>query len=300
MRRWTEIDWSPHVRERKVDGRRVRYLDYGEGPPLVLVHGLGGAWTTWLENLLALGEHHRVIAVDLPGFGGSEALPPPADISTHAAVLAALLADVGVTGAVVAGHSLGGLVVLRLATDRPDLVRRLVLVNAGGIPIDARRLALITSSFKVFHALLGRKAVLESVARRGRLRRLMVWPMVKDPAGMSAPFALETLPLAASPGFLGAVAAGARAVSEVRPRDVACPVLLLWGREDRVLPLAATRDLLEQLPDGRIEVLNGAGHCPMFEVPDAFNRALLAFAGSAPSPRREDGRPQPARGGAPR
>jgi pimeloyl-ACP methyl ester carboxylesterase len=55
-------------------------------------------------------------------------------------------------------------------------------------------------------------------------------------------------------------------------------VLLLWGREDRILPLVGARDLLERLPDGRIEVLSGAGHCPMFEVPAAFNAALLAFA----------------------
>jgi len=283
MREWMGIDWSPHVRERAVDGRRVRYLDYGEGPPLVLVHGLGGAWTSWLENIPALAERHRVIAVDLPGFGGSEPLPPPAEIRTHAGVLAGLLDATGASGGVVVGHSLGGLVVLRLTVDRPDLVRRLVLVNAGGIAIGPRRLALITGSFRIFHALLGRQKVLESVARRARLRRLMVWPMVKDPGGMSAAFALETLPLAAAPGFLGAVAAGARAVDEVRPRDVACPVLLLWGREDRVLPLAATHDLLDRLPDARIEVLNGAGHCPMFEVPDAFNRALLAFTGLSPA-----------------
>jgi pimeloyl-ACP methyl ester carboxylesterase len=173
---------------------------------------------------------------------------------------------------------MGGLVVMRLAVDRPDLVARLVLVNAGGIPLDARRLAMITGSFRVFHGLLGRRSVLEGMARRARLRRLMVWPMVKDPSRMSGPFALETIPLAAAPGFLGALSSAARAVADVRPQDVSCPVLLLWGREDRILPLVGARDLLERLPDGRIEVLNGAGHCPMFEVPDAFNRALLAFA----------------------
>jgi pimeloyl-ACP methyl ester carboxylesterase len=273
-----EIDWSPHVQERRVDGRMLRYLDYGEGPAIVLVHGLGGAWTTWLENIETLAEGHRVIAIDLPGFGGSEPLPAPAEMRTHAAVVAALLEQLAVTGAVVVGHSMGGLVVMRLAVDRPDLVQRLVLVNAGGIALDAKRLAMITSSFRVFHALVGRQSVLEGMARRARLRRLMVWPMVKDPAAMSGPFALETIPLAAAPGFLGALSSAAHAVGEVRPADVRCPVLLLWGREDRILPLVGARDLLERLPDGRIEVLSGAGHCPMFEVPAAFNAALLAFA----------------------
>lgn len=276
--RWLGVGWSPHVHERPVAGRRVRYVDYGSGSPLVLVHGLGGSWTTWLENLPDLGEHHRVIAVDLPGFGGSEALPLHAELREHGETVAELLDALGIAAAVVVGHSLGGLVVLRLAGERPDLVRRLVLVDVGGVPLTPLRLAVIVRGFTLLHAIIARPGVLETVARRPRLRRLVLAGAVADPASVSPQLALETVPLMAAPGFLGAVAAAARAVSAAEPEAVRCPMLLLWGRQDRILPVRQAEALGDRLADARLQVFDDAAHCPMFEVPDAFDAALLAFA----------------------
>ena len=73
---WTEVDWPEHVHDVSVLGSTTRYVDYGEGPPLLLIHGMAGSWQSWLANIPALGRHHRVITVDLPGFGGSEPLAP--------------------------------------------------------------------------------------------------------------------------------------------------------------------------------------------------------------------------------
>ena len=102
--RWTEVDWNPFIRNCLVDGLRLRYVDYGTGPALVLLHGMGASWQWWLENIPTLGRCHRVIAVDMAGFGNSEPLPPPAEMSTHAGTVLDLLGQLGVRSATVVGH----------------------------------------------------------------------------------------------------------------------------------------------------------------------------------------------------
>src|SRR5687768_3153915 len=110
---WQDRDWSPYIHDAAVAGKRLRYLDMGEGAPLVLVHGTGGAWQSWLLNIVALAEHHRVIAVDLPGFGRSEAVPAAPNMSAYAASIAALLEQLGLERVSILGHSLGGIVAMR-------------------------------------------------------------------------------------------------------------------------------------------------------------------------------------------
>lgn len=277
-RTWLELDWSAHAHDADVEGRRVRYADYGEGPAIVLVHGLGGSWQTWLKNIPVLARQRRVIAVDLPGFGASEPLPPPAEMATHARVLATLLDDLGVRSATFAGHSMGGLVLLQLVDARPDLVDRLVLANAGGIALGPVRLALIVNGFRLFHLAFARTGVLRAVASRARLRRLLFGGFMGNHHEMSGPFALEVIPVIFAEGFVGAVVAAAKVAGlPVKTDEITCPVLLVWGAKDRILPLTEARVLAAALLDGRLVVLEDVGHCPMFEAPDAFNEAVLAF-----------------------
>lgn len=282
---WLDVDWSPFTHDADVDGRRLRYCDYGEGPPIVCVHGLGGNWQTWLNNITALGAHHRVIAVDLPGFGHSEPLPPPAAMTTQAASVAELLDQLGVTGATLVGHSMGGIVIRALRRARPDLVARVVMANAGGIPLTPARLALIVNGFKVFYFLFARDAVMRAVTRRPRLRRAAFAGFMGNHDELRGPFAREVVPVMFAPGFLGAVVAAGQVAGEpMQPGEMDCPVLLVWGAEDRILPLAEARTLAASLPDARLVVLDGVGHCPMFEAPKAFNDAVLAFTTSEGSP----------------
>lgn len=279
---WTRIDWRPHLREAEIDGRRLRYLDYGSGPALLFVHGLGGSWQSWLDNIPALGRENRVIAVDLPGFGGSEPPAPDADIDAYAGALVALLDQIGAASAVVAGHSLGGLVSCRLALMHPDRVRALILVNAGGVAIGRARLAVIVRGFLAFNAVLGRPEVIRAVARRPRLRRALLSGFLRNPGEMSPELASETIPLMAAPGFETAVRMGARAAGDLGAERIAAPTLLVWGRHDRVLTLAQAEQLAAVLPDARLEVIDDAGHCPMFECSREFNAAVAAFVGGLP------------------
>jgi pimeloyl-ACP methyl ester carboxylesterase len=276
---WTEIDWTPHVHRTLIGGRRFQYLDYGEGPVLLLVHGLGGAWQNWLENLPALGREFRVLAVDLPGFGGSDPLPPPAAMETHAEVLAVLLDRLGIDRVTIVGHSMGGLVTVLFAQAHEERLNGVVMVCAGGIELGWWRLQAIVQGFTLFNAIMSRPGVVRAVALRPRLRNLLMSGALGDPSAVSPALASQVLPpMAEAPGFLDALSAGSKAVAEARAEDIRLPTLMIWGEQDPILPVQRARELAEAMPDASLVAFPGVGHCPMMEVPRAFDEALLTFA----------------------
>src|SRR5437764_1003982 len=125
-------------REVVVDGARLGYAVSGDGPAIVLVHGLGGTVENWRAVARALAERHRVLVPDLPGHGRSEALPVAAHLDALADAVFATAAAEGIDGAAWVGHSLGGTIALRAAVRRPDAVRGVVLAAAAGIGSSTR------------------------------------------------------------------------------------------------------------------------------------------------------------------
>src|SRR5262249_24621502 len=169
-----------------------------------------------------------------------------------------------------------------LALRCPGRVRGLVLVNGTGIGIGSARLALIVRSFILFGAIFRRPGVMRAVSRRPRLRRAFLYGFIRNPAGMPVELASETLPLMVAPGLETAVRAGARASGQ-RPADrTEVPTLLVWGRHDRILRLALAEELAAAIPDARLEVIDDAGHAPMFECASEFNAVVGAFAREHP------------------
>ncbi|MBA2347077.1 MAG: alpha/beta hydrolase, partial [Solirubrobacterales bacterium] len=177
---------------------------------------------------------------------------------------------------------------LRLAIDDADRVTRLVLVNAGGVTVGAVRLALVGYGFAVAKALVGHRVFTRRVARVGRLRRASMWLFLHDPRTLSPQLAAEIIPRLPAVGLVDAVRAATAEVGRADPSDLRLPVLLVWGAHDRILPLRLAQDLLEDLPDGRLEVVATAGHCPMIEAPVAFNEAVLGFLGQRAPTQRAD------------
>ncbi|WP_354700112.1 (E)-2-((N-methylformamido)methylene)succinate hydrolase [Paraconexibacter sp. AEG42_29] len=274
---WTDTDWSAHVREAVIGGRRLRYLDYGDGPPLLLLHGLGCSWQWWLEMIPSLAREHRVIAVDLPGFGRSDALDPPALMNSHAEAMFALADELDLGPLVVAGHSMGGLITLAMAVERPERVRGVVLINAGGVPMTGLRLAIVVGVLRASQRFLAWNPVTRLLVTRTGARRLLLRGALKDPGSMRPELAAEVVPLMASPGFLDAITAASEAVRASRPEDVTCPVLLIWGAADPIVRLASARQMQERLADARLEVIPGIGHTPMVEAPAVTTDHLLSF-----------------------
>lgn len=275
---WRRVDWERALGEVRVGGRRLAYVDHGDGPPVLLVHGMAGSWESWLANIDALAERHRVLAVDLPGFGDSEPLADGEDFDGYVRSLRDLMDELGVPSVAVVGHSLGGLVALSLASQVPERVRCVVLVSGGGAVLSRPRLLAIQVAFWFLAAILripGSYRVLTST----RVVRAATWPAIH--AGRDVPIDLlrRMMPRRVGPGFMHAVRRASEQLGRLDLRRITAPVLLVWGRHDRILPLTAGEQLDHALLQSRLVVVERAGHCAMFEAPDAFHALVTNFLG---------------------
>ena len=271
---------SAGFEERFLDARgsRLRYLVAGEGEPLVLVHGLGGAAANWLALAPLLLPGRRLIVPELPGHGGSSPLPAAPSLSPYADRLGLLLEHEGATPAAVVGHSLGGAVALRLALRRPEAVSALVLAAAAGISSTARsaRYALtVTGILKP-----GRKIAphRRRVARSALLKRLVFgrWGASDPPA--LPPEVVEAL-LAGPARHTDTVSAATALVrDDVRPdlERISCPVLVLWGARDNQLPVDDAFDYARRLR-APLRVIADCGHLLIVERPAACGDAITGF-----------------------
>src|SRR3954470_2769502 len=220
-----------------IKGVRMRYFVAGEGPPLILVHGLGGAAPTGTELVPLLLRGRRLLVPDLPGHGGSTALPGVSGLEPFADRVAAVAEREGVLPAPVVGHSLGGMVVLRLALRRPDAVQALVLASAAGLSVGNVWGRQLLSIFTAVRPGRGAARYRARVTRSPLLRRLVFgFVSVADPVGLTDD-AVE--------GFLAGqllhtdVDSAWQALRRDDPREelesVRCPVLVLWGADDAQL-----------------------------------------------------------------
>jgi pimeloyl-ACP methyl ester carboxylesterase len=264
--------------EARVSGS-LHYHVGGAGLPLLLVHGLAGSSGNWCEVLPQLVERYRVIAVDLPGHGRSGALPRGATTSDFASSVAAVLEAEGVGDALVAGHSFGGLVALRLAQRRPELVRGLLLASPAGIGSSTRAaqaIVLATTTVRPARLVAGFR---HRFAERAWYRRAVFRPwFVSDALALSSR-ATHGL-LAAHREHADTKTAGRALIADDPRTELAplhCPVLVLWGARDVQLPLddafAYARRLRAQL-----RLVADCGHLVIVERPHAVVDALDELA----------------------
>ena len=267
----------PGLEERVYEhrGARIRAFVGGEGPPLLLVHGYGGAAWNFTELLPHL-QGRRLIVPDLPGHGASSPLPATTSLRGFADALVPLL-----DGPVdVLGHSLGGVVALRLAERQPALVRRLLLAAPAGISSSTRRAELLIAFVGLVQP--GRIAGgrVHRIAGSRLLRRVVFGPFeVSNP---------DLLTERAVHGFLrgpllhtDAIGAGLALAADDPRRDlerVRCPVLVLWGGRDRQVPLEDGFEYARRL-QAPLRVIADCGHLLIGERPEVCARAALEFFG---------------------
>lgn len=227
------------------------YQQRGSGLPLLLIHGIAGSGRWWARNVDALAAHFRVYVVDLIGFGRSRARRSGVRFMLHEAadVLLAFMDRLDIDRAALIGHSMGGHIAASVAARVPDRVERLVLVDVAALPI--RRPA-------ASHLL----ALSVSVPR----------------------FPLRFLPVLLLDSWRAGPRTIWRAVREVLRSDIQAeiaqirvPTLVVWGARDRIVPTALGRQLAASVAGAELAVVEGAGHNPMWERPEAFNRAVLRF-----------------------
>ncbi len=280
---WLDVDWRTHQRWAIVDGQPVNTIELGEGPPLVFVHGLSGSWPNWLEQLPVLAGEHRVLALDLPGFGHSPMPRERISIAGYACLLERLLDQLGMDAAALVGNSMGGFVAAELAIAFPERVERLVLVSAAGISThrDPRMMRAVPALRRLERILAAGGAWAASrsdtVARRARLRDAALNVVVRHPRRLPAALASEQIRGAGKPGFLQALEATIDYDIADRLPEIACPTLIVWGDRDRLIGVGDADVFVELIPRSRKVIFEDTGHMAMLERPAAFNVVLEDF-----------------------
>ena len=260
---------APEPQKIEVGGRTIRYLSVGEheGRPIVLIHGFGGDLNTWLFTQPALAEQHRTIAIDLPGHGGSSKEVGKGDVPALSQVLVDFLGALDVAKAHLVGHSLGGAVALYTALHHPAHVASLTLIAPAGLgdKVDA---AFIDGFIKA-----NRRKQLQEVLEK----------LVADPSLISRDMAEDVLKFKRLDGATEALRAIAdanfsagRQTTLLRDRlgEIAVPVQVIWGAEDRILP---ARDAQGLPANVAVHVLPVAGHMPHMEKAAEVNRLIAGL-----------------------
>jgi pimeloyl-ACP methyl ester carboxylesterase len=252
---------------------RVRYVDSGKGSPVVLLHGFASALETWTAVMPTLAKTHRVVALDLKGFGWTDR--PEGDYSpaAQAELVFALLDKLGIGKASLVAHSWGSSVALAMALRSPARVERLALYDAWvyeeQLPtpfIWARADGMGELIFGLFYQ-----------ERPDEKMALAFY----DPKRLDERFVQEVEAALDRPGTTAAALAAVRGQRfeevEERYRSIQQPVLLLWGREDRVTPLSYGERLASELPNAQLVSYPRCGHFPMIEASEPSTRELVSF-----------------------
>jgi pimeloyl-ACP methyl ester carboxylesterase len=282
---WLDVDWREHLRSEIVAGRRVNYVELGDGPPLLFVHGHSGCWQNWLENIPHFARTHRVVAMDLPGFGESELPLGEISITAWARWLDTFCDHLRIETAAVVGNSMGGFVGAEVAIRHPSRVERLVLVSAAGLAtkyiglstdfLRRRWVGAFARSVNAYASFPDARA--ETLVRRPRLRRAVLDMIVAHPDRLPAPLCRELIRGSGKPAAPDATDAIMTYDFRDRVQDIGCPTLIVWGKRDRVVPVEGADEYESLIPGARKVVFDDTGHVPMLERPARFNAVLDEF-----------------------
>jgi len=284
---WLETDWAAHIREVTVESELgitpVSYVEMGEGPPVLFVHGLGGSWRNWLENIPHFAKTHRVVAPDLPGFGLSAAPPEPITMSAYGDFLVKFSDAVGLPPeTALVGHSMGGFISTEAVIEVPDRYRCLVLVSAAGVSFATMRessKAVIGLLIRIMLPIanqriapnLGRKRLRTAsfagvIAHPNLIRREMLWELGQ--------YAVN------SQSLIEAAYALAGYDTRERLAEIRVPTLIVWGEQDRLVPTSGAYEYQRRIAGSRLTVIHDSGHMVELERPDRFNLEVGEFIDS--------------------
>lgn len=297
---WLDIDWRQHLRQVELDTSGfephagspidftrtpVNYVEIGNGPPVVLIHGLGGCWENWLENIPHLARGHRVIAPDLPGFGDSPMPGWEISIQSYGALINALCGKLDLGSVPLVGNSMGGFIAAEVTVSEPTAVHKLVLVSAAGVSHARMARAPAETAGRMARAAAPLALRYQQRAlRRPRLRNRMARQLFRYPGRLPRELILEIVAGGMrSPGLVAAIRGLAGYDILDRLEEVETPTLIVWGRNDLVVPVSDALEYARLIRGSQLEIFDHCGHLPMAERPVRFNRLLDGFLTAAES-----------------
>lgn len=232
-----------------ISGHRLFYRTIGRGSPVVLLHGHGVSGAIWQRVIPFLTRHYQVIVVDLPGYGRSQ-FTGTWRLREIAPLLARWLQQLELPPVVLIGHSMGGAIAIHLTASAPELVDRLILVNAAGLPLRAQFLILAARSIgSLFQP--GNGSYPPQVLRDHLLTPTrLLWQSAQE---------------VAKSDFRAELSA------------ISVPTLIIWGERDLLLPLTLGHELHTALPHATFVTMPQCGHRPMLAQPTVFSQIVLRF-----------------------
>ena len=267
-----------------LNGHEFAYLDSGEGPALLFIHGLTGSHRNWALLVEKLDIDHRVVAPDLFGHGASAKVMGDYSLGAHAATLRDLLDLLGIDRVTLVGHSFGGGIAMQFCYLFPERVERLVLVASGGLGRDVSpllRAATVPGAEWVL-PMIASGWVRRRVEAAGRLLTSRGWrasPEVTEVWRGFTSLADADTRRAFLATTRGVIDPGGQTVTahDHLPMAIAIPTLVVWGTRDRMIPAWHATTAHDVIADSRVVLFEGAGHFPHLDQPERFAQLLSDF-----------------------
>ena len=255
----------PQEKVTAVYGQNIHYFEVGQGPTVILLHGLGGAKEFWLANIGALAPKYHVYAIDQIGFGQSDKPLLDYKIATFADFLYGFMQEEKIAKATLVGNSFGGWIATDFAVQHPEMVDKLVLVDAAGLTWQAPLPDLNPSTIAGWRTLIelvfydknmvSDEAVVQAFTQH--MRNNDGYTIERTVAGF------------ASPQF-----------EDGKLASIHAATLVVWGRQDELIPLASGEKFRDGIAGAKLLVVEHCGHVPQIEKAAEFNQALLEFLGT--------------------
>ena len=221
----------------RVEGLDIHYKCLGTGPTVILLHGNANDWHEWQRNVAFLAQSFCVYALDLPGFGLSESPNTPVSPRWFSSLLRNFMESLSITDTHLVGHSLGGTVTLAFALDFPERVKKVVIVDSGGLGQVSWKWRLLLFLIRGIKRIVGKEKS----------------PKYKVGGTMEDWFFIHRL-------------------HELKP-----PVMIVWGERDPYLSLSQAKLAQNLIPNCQLHVFPGCRHAPQRECPDEFNKLVYQF-----------------------
>ena len=265
----------------EVDGKRIHYLEYGEGPTVILLHGGGAGSAIWFRQIEVLARSHRVIVPDHPVFGLSSQTAYEAPFATNAArYMAGFMDALAIRSADVVGLSLGAQMAIAMAIENPERVNRLVVIDSAGLGRDFPLLYKLANV-----PLLGRLVVRPN--RWGQDNYFKTMEVVDYKFTDAAAYKQYAYDVTLMEGHATAMRSSVSAITDFggqksvftddELRSVSAPVLAIWGDGDPLFPVEHGYRLAELVPNIQMHIVENARHVPLLDHPEEVNRLIVGF-----------------------